>query len=246
MRRIFRSLKLGMKSLLLHKLRSGLTVLGIVFGVAAVISMLAVGEGSGREGPAPVRYRAPGGDQHHHTARSKPSDRGPCRAGGGRRMVLNYGLKYEDFDRHAGHRPHASRKPCRSARSASRSARLSRSSSTAGWSAPPRSTPTSTAWRWKRGVSSPSFRQCPKYENLLPCSPTDDRQGSSSHTKTRCGKSVKLGSDYYTVIGVTTKERQHAQGNTGSSSFGRAGLQQGRLHPPEHLQASGSASKADR
>ena len=34
MGRIWRSLKLGMKSLLLHKLRSGLTVLGIVFGVA--------------------------------------------------------------------------------------------------------------------------------------------------------------------------------------------------------------------
>ena len=49
MGRIWRSLKLGMKSLLLHKLRSGLTVLGIVFGVAAVISMLAVGEGSGAE-----------------------------------------------------------------------------------------------------------------------------------------------------------------------------------------------------
>ena len=46
MGRIWRGLKSGMKSLLLHKLRSGLTVLGIVFGVAAVISMLAVGEGS--------------------------------------------------------------------------------------------------------------------------------------------------------------------------------------------------------
>ncbi len=49
MGRIWRGLKLGMKSLLLHKLRSGLTVLGIVFGVAAVISMLAVGEGSSRD-----------------------------------------------------------------------------------------------------------------------------------------------------------------------------------------------------
>src|SRR5438270_651014 len=49
MGRYWRALKLGMKSLLLHKLRSGLTVLGIVFGVAAVISMLAVGEGSSRD-----------------------------------------------------------------------------------------------------------------------------------------------------------------------------------------------------
>ena len=49
MGRIWRSLTLGMKSLLLHTLRSGLTVLGIVFGVAAVIAMLAVGEGASRK-----------------------------------------------------------------------------------------------------------------------------------------------------------------------------------------------------
>ena len=60
MGRYWRALKLGMKSLLLHKLRSGLTVLGIVFGVAAVISMLAVGEGSSRD--AQERYRAARGD----------------------------------------------------------------------------------------------------------------------------------------------------------------------------------------
>ena len=53
-----------MKSLLLHKLRSGLTVLGIVFGVAAVISMLAIAEGTSRDGPG--ADPGPGGDQHHH------------------------------------------------------------------------------------------------------------------------------------------------------------------------------------
>ena len=35
-----------MKSLLLHKLRSVLTMLGIIFGVCSVIGMLAVGEGA--------------------------------------------------------------------------------------------------------------------------------------------------------------------------------------------------------
>src|SRR5438309_1601730 len=95
MGRIWRALKLGMKSLLLHKLRSGLTVLGIVFGVAAVISMLAVGEGSSRKaqrqfaelGATNIIYRS-----------VKPSEESMS-SGGGRRMVLNYGLKYEDFDR---------------------------------------------------------------------------------------------------------------------------------------------------
>ena len=47
--RIIRNLRLGIKSLLLHKLRSVLTMLGVVFGVASVIGMLAVGEGSKRQ-----------------------------------------------------------------------------------------------------------------------------------------------------------------------------------------------------
>ena len=64
MGRIWRGLRLGMKSLLLHKLRSGLTVLGIVFGVAAVISMLSIAEGTSSSRPrADPRPR---GNQHHH------------------------------------------------------------------------------------------------------------------------------------------------------------------------------------
>jgi putative ABC transport system permease protein len=43
--RIFRTLKLGAKSLLLHPMRSALTVLGIFIGVASVIWLLAIGEG---------------------------------------------------------------------------------------------------------------------------------------------------------------------------------------------------------
>ena len=44
-RRVFAA---GLKSLLLHKLRSFLTILGVVFGVASVVSMLAIGEGLSR------------------------------------------------------------------------------------------------------------------------------------------------------------------------------------------------------
>ena len=44
--RLLRIVQLGLKSLLLQKLRSGLTMLGIVFGVFSVIAMLAIGEGA--------------------------------------------------------------------------------------------------------------------------------------------------------------------------------------------------------
>jgi putative ABC transport system permease protein len=42
-------IRLGLRSLMLHKLRSGLSVLGVVFGVAAVVAMSSVGEGARRE-----------------------------------------------------------------------------------------------------------------------------------------------------------------------------------------------------
>ena len=95
MRRTWRSLKLGLKSLLLHKLRSGLTILGIVFGVAAVIVMMAVSEGKSRDaqeqieklGATNIIYRS-----------VKPSDEAQASSARVSR-VLNYGLKYSDYDR---------------------------------------------------------------------------------------------------------------------------------------------------
>src|SRR5256714_11803452 len=39
-------LRLGLENLLLHRLRSLLTMLGMIFGVAAVVSMLAIGAGA--------------------------------------------------------------------------------------------------------------------------------------------------------------------------------------------------------
>ena len=96
MGRIWRALRLGMKSLLLHKLRSGLTVLGIVFGVAAVISMLSIAEGTARVARDQIRAL---GATNIIIRSVKPSDE--LQASGGNRpaMILNYGLKYSDYDR---------------------------------------------------------------------------------------------------------------------------------------------------
>jgi putative ABC transport system permease protein len=54
-RRVYRSIRLGLKTLTLHKLRSFLTMLGVVFGVASVVAMLAVGEGASREALDQIR-----------------------------------------------------------------------------------------------------------------------------------------------------------------------------------------------
>ena len=47
--RLKRTVKLGAKSLWLHRMRSTLTALGIVFGVCSVVAMLAIGEGAGKD-----------------------------------------------------------------------------------------------------------------------------------------------------------------------------------------------------
>ena len=68
-------LRLGLRGLLQHKLRSTLSILGVVFGVAAVVAMSSVGEGARREAVAQIG--ALGIDSI--TLRVRPAaDRGPA------------------------------------------------------------------------------------------------------------------------------------------------------------------------
>jgi len=53
--KLYRNIRLGIKTLLLHKLRSFLTMLGVVFGVGSVVAMLAVGEGASKEALEAIR-----------------------------------------------------------------------------------------------------------------------------------------------------------------------------------------------
>ena len=53
--KLVRNVLLGIENLLLHKLRSFLTMLGVVFGVGSVVAMLAVGEGASKEALEQIR-----------------------------------------------------------------------------------------------------------------------------------------------------------------------------------------------
>jgi putative ABC transport system permease protein len=50
-----RDIRLGIKNLILHGLRSFLTMLGMVFGVGSVVAMLSVGEGASKEALEQIR-----------------------------------------------------------------------------------------------------------------------------------------------------------------------------------------------
>ncbi len=96
-----RTIRLAMKSLLLHKLRSGLTMLGIVFGVFSVIAMLAIGEGASNQ--AQQQVLALGATNIIIVTVKPPADSqssgGGSRGGGGRGFVVpQYGLLRTDYD----------------------------------------------------------------------------------------------------------------------------------------------------
>ena len=92
--KLWRMLRLGVKSLLLHKLRSALTMLGVVFGVGAVVAMLAVGEGASRKALAEIK--ALGSNNIMLSSKQNADD---AAASGSRSMVKSYGLFYEDENR---------------------------------------------------------------------------------------------------------------------------------------------------
>ncbi len=99
------TLKLGVRNLMLHKLRSFLTALGTILGVASVIAMLAVGEGSKRHAVEQIRQLGAAnvivrsmkprfdeeGDASSQTGTAQRTSR-----------VLTYGLKYEDYQALSG------------------------------------------------------------------------------------------------------------------------------------------------
>jgi len=91
------TVRLGIKSLMLHKLRSVLTMLGIIFGVCSVIAMLAIGEGASYEAQESIKKLG----SHNIILRSvKPAEQAKQQsAGGGRGNQLKYGLTYEDSAR---------------------------------------------------------------------------------------------------------------------------------------------------
>jgi putative ABC transport system permease protein len=89
-----RTIALGFKSLWLHRLRSLLTVLGIVFGVCSVIAMLAVGEGASHEAQEQIRRLG----SSNIIVRSMKPEEGQ-RLTSEQSYVLEYGLTYTDLRR---------------------------------------------------------------------------------------------------------------------------------------------------
>ncbi len=91
--RLKRSIILGVKSLWMHKLRSLLTAMGIVFGVCSVIAMLAIGEGASYEAQQQIKDL---GSQNIILESIKSTD-STTSGDQERSLILEYGLTYRDI-----------------------------------------------------------------------------------------------------------------------------------------------------
>ena len=94
--RLKRAVRLGVRSLWLHRLRSLLTMLGIVFGVCSVIAMLAIGEGASFEAQEQIKNL---GSQNIILRSVKPPEEQKVSDKGSQSYVLQYGITYTDVKR---------------------------------------------------------------------------------------------------------------------------------------------------
>jgi putative ABC transport system permease protein len=92
--KVFRNILLGMENLLLHKLRSFLTMLGVVFGVGSVVAMLSVGEGASKEALEQIRKLGSNNIIISSLKSAEEQERSTART-----FMSVYGLTYEDHAR---------------------------------------------------------------------------------------------------------------------------------------------------
>ncbi|HUV64757.1 MAG TPA: ABC transporter permease, partial [Sedimentisphaerales bacterium] len=92
--RIGRNIWLGIENLLLHKLRSFLTMLGVVFGVGSVVAMLSVGEGASKEALEQIKRL---GSNNIIVSSRKSAEEEATSTQHSHAAMSIYGLTYEDF-----------------------------------------------------------------------------------------------------------------------------------------------------
>src|SRR5438067_10076896 len=91
--RLFHTVRLALKSISVHGLRSTLTILGIVLGVASVIVMMAVGEGARYQAIQQIKDL---GATNIIVRSVKPVEDNKQNKG---QFLLNYGLTLADMER---------------------------------------------------------------------------------------------------------------------------------------------------
>lgn len=211
MSRLLRTIRLGVKNLLLHKMRSVLTMLGIIFGVCSVIAMLAIGEGASFEAQESIKEL--GSNNIIIRSVKPPEDNNP--GGGARGLAVEYGLTYRDSERIAATIPAIDQVlPMRILRENVRFSSRQFQAQVTG-TLPQHLQLLNVPIESGRFISSVDER----YQRNV-CVVSADLARSLFLFRNPLGTALKIGSDYYIVIGVVgNRERSR---NSAAPSLTRA------------------------
>src|SRR5215510_10026366 len=92
---LFETIRLGLANLRLHKLRAFLTALGIILGVAAVIVMVSIGEGSKQAALVQIERL---GAKNISLRSQRPPENTQQQQGQQRSWINKYGLTRDDLE----------------------------------------------------------------------------------------------------------------------------------------------------
>jgi putative ABC transport system permease protein len=196
---LLRTIRLGVGSLMLHKLRSLLTTLGVLFGTSSVISMLAIGEGASEEAQEQIRQL---GSRNVILRSVKPRE--DFATGQQTTRVVSYGLTQEDLARVAETFPAVTRVvPMREIYEEVRHGDRAMN---------PRVMATLPVWRevTNRIVAEGRFLTDIDLERVANvCVLSDEVARYLFPFESPLDKEIKIGGDYYTVVGtVLSRVRQ--------------------------------------
>ena len=221
--RLKRTLKLGVKSLWMHRLRSTLTMLGIIFGVSSVVAMLAIGEGASRD--AQEKISQLGSRNIIIKTIPPPEDKSSV---GQQQTLKEYGLTYDDAERFRGAIPNVRVLVPNRRISEQALYRNKRASVEVIGTVP-----------WYPEISSLRL----KYGRFITSIDTHYKQAVCVIDEfvrkelfvfdDPLGQNVKIGGDYYRVIGITTAQKTDAEAELqGQKKNGSAGANMGKIYIP--------------
>ena len=222
--RLKRTVKLGIKSLWMHKLRSTLTALGIIFGVSSVIAMLAIGEGASRDAQEKIAQLG------SHNIIIKTVDPPEDQSSGGQQQTMKeYGLTYADAERFRNGIPDVQVIVPNRRLSQQAQYRTRRVAVEVVGTVPWFPEISSTRLRFGRFLSSTDMH----YKRGI-CVVDEKLVNELFGFDYPLGQDVKIASDYYRVVGVVTEQTkaQAASGLKDEETAEKTGANLGSIYIP--------------
>ena len=194
--RLIRNVKLGVENLLLHKLRSFLTMLGVVFGVGSVVAMLSVGEGASKTALEEIRKL--GSNNIIVSSIKAVEDESVSTT---RTFMSIYGLTYADCDRISeSFNTIKQAAPAKIIRKESRLGEKVMELRVVG------TTPVWFELVPRPVIAGRVLLDADEYDQAAVAVLTESGARKILATESTIGQSIRIGSDYFEVVGIVKSE----------------------------------------